>query len=139
MPHITVSICITIVSCAREQSKMAAFTKRSSCKVNRCPRGNTVQRQETLLVNMKSRGQRVVKMLAGIITNLKFKDGFEGGCCAHYSLLSILSLLSCKSWTVDRSRNLGLHPVGVKNLVGLARHCLVHKDPSHLHRRSKGC
>lgn len=138
MPHIAVSICITIVSCAREQSKMAAFTKRLSCKVNRRPRGNTVQRQETLLVNMTSRGQRVVKMLVGIITNLKCKDGFEG-CCAHYSLLSILSLLSCKSWTVDRSRNLGLCPVGVKNLVGLARHFLVHKDLSHLHRRSKGC
>lgn len=30
MPHVTVTICITAVSCAREQSKMVAFTKRSS-------------------------------------------------------------------------------------------------------------
>lgn len=54
------------------------------------------QGQETLLVNMTSRGQRVAKMLVGITTDLKFKDGFEGGCCTHYSPLSILSLLSCK-------------------------------------------
>lgn len=86
------------VSCTSKQSKMAAFTKRSSnVKGNRCQRGNKVQGQEIFLVSMTSSGQRVVQMLVGITAKLRFKGGFEGGYCAYYSVLSILSLLSCKS------------------------------------------
>lgn len=72
-----------------------------------------------------------------ITTKLRFKGEYEGRYCAYYFVLSILSLLSHKSWIVYRSGSLGLHPVGIMKLV-LARDCLACKDLLHLHCSSKG-
>lgn len=73
-----------------------------------------------------------------ITTKLRFKGEYEGRYCACYFVLSILSLLSRKSWIAYRSGSLGLHPVGIMKLVVLARDCLACKDLLHLHCGSKG-
>lgn len=125
--------------CQRTKQNGSIYTEIIQCKGQQVSKRQHSTRTRDTSVNMTSRAQRVAKMLAGIITNLRFKGGFEGGRCAHYSLLSILSLLSCQSQTVDRSGNLGLHPVGVTKLTVSARHCLVHRDLLHLHSSSKGC